>query len=109
MDFNTYQSKALTTAINHDSPNEIFHLALGLAGETGEVMEKLKKAVRDNNAVITDNTTDSIKKELGDVLWYIAVLSDYLGTDLQDIAESNLKKLQDRQKRGVLGGSGDSR
>lgn len=109
MDFNTYQSKALTTAINHDSPNEIFHLALGLAGETGEVMEKLKKAVRDNNAIITDETTDSIKKELGDVLWYIAVLSDYLGVDLQDIAESNLKKLQDRQKRGVLGGSGDSR
>ena len=109
MDFSTYQSKALTTAINHDSPNEIFHLALGLAGETGEVMEKLKKAVRDNNAVITDETTGSIKKELGDVLWYIAVLSDYLGIDLQDIAESNLKKLQDRQKRGVLGGSGDSR
>lgn len=109
MDFNTYQSKALTTAINHESPYEIFHLALGLAGETGEVMEKLKKAVRDNNAVIIDETTDSIKKELGDVLWYIAVLADYLGVDLQDIAESNLKKLQDRQKRGVLGGSGDSR
>nr|DAU46638.1 MAG TPA: NTP-PPase-like protein [Caudoviricetes sp.] len=109
MNFNEYQKLALTTAINHDSPNEIYHLALGLAGETGEVMEKLKKVVRDNNAVITPEKAIELQKELGDILWYMAVFADYLGIEFDDVARMNVEKLQDRKKRNVLSGSGDNR
>lgn len=92
-----------------EKQNELFHLALGLAGETGEVMEKLKKAVRDNESVITEEMKQDLKKELGDVLWYLAVFADYLGIELQDIADLNLEKLADRQRRNKLSGSGDNR
>lgn len=109
MTFNYYQLKALETAINRNGKNELFHLALGLAGETGEVMEKLKKAVRDNESVITEEMKQDLKKELGDVLWYLAVFADYLGIELQDIAHLNLEKLADRQRRNKLSGSGDNR
>ena len=94
MTFNYYQLKALETAINRNGKNELFHLALGLAGETGEVMEKLK---------------EDLKKELGDVLWYLAVFADHLDIKLQDIADLNLQKLADRQRRNKLSGSGDNR
>lgn len=109
MILNYYQQRALQTAINRNGKNELFHLALGLAGETGEVMEKLKKAVRDNESVITEDMKQDLKKELGDVLWYLAVFADYLGIKLQDVADLNLEKLADRQKRNKLSGSGDNR
>ena len=72
-------------------------------------MEKLKKAVRDNESVITEEMKQDLKKELGDVLWYLAVFADYLGIELQDIADLNLQKLADRQRRNKLSGSGDNR
>lgn len=106
---NDYQKKAMKTARGVGAKDEIFHLLLGLSGEVGEVMEKAKKVVRDNDSYFDDNFRHELRKELGDVLWYVAVLCDYFKTDLSSVAELNIRKLQDRKDRGVLGGSGDDR
>ena len=81
----------------------------GLAGESGEVAEKIKKVIRDKNSEIDEETRLALKKELGDVFWYIAALCDEVGLDMEDVAESNINKLLDRQQRNVLHGSGDNR
>lgn len=106
MDISDYQKKAITTAI-YPKANKIIYPALGLAGEAGEVADKVKKIIRDNND--TDEMKQNIAAEIGDVLWYCAVLAHDLGFDLAQIADSNLQKLADRQQRGVLQGSGDTR
>lgn len=108
MTFIEYQKAALRTA-DSTRKNEIFHLVLGLVGETGEIAEKFKKWVRDQDADLTKIDRNDMKKELGDVLWYVTVLAHYLGLELDDVATTNVKKLADRQKRGVLAGSGDDR
>ncbi|GAA1648797.1 nucleoside triphosphate pyrophosphohydrolase family protein [Actinoplanes couchii] len=109
MDLNEYQRAALRTAAPRDKHNEVFHLLLGLVGETGEVAEKAKKIVRDHGSDFSRWDTEDLKKELGDTLWYVAVLADHFGLTLADVAAGNVRKLADRQRRGVLGGSGDDR
>lgn len=79
------------------------YTTLGLAGEAGEIANKVKKVIRDGRS------TDGIADELGDVLWYLAAVANELGADLGDIADANLAKLASRAKRGKLGGSGDNR
>lgn len=108
MEFSDYQNLTSDTAIY---PIDIAYpyLALGLAGEAGEVANKIKKALRDNNRIIDTGMASDIGKELGDVLWYIAQMCEILGLDLNTVALKNLQKLQDRKSRGVLGGSGDDR
>ena len=78
---------------------------LGLVGETGEVAEKIKKHIRDGNSLDTADMT----KELGDALFYLAGLAGHLGIRFSSVASTNLTKLYDRKKRGVLQGSGDNR
>lgn len=100
------------------------YTVLGLVGEGGELADKLKKVLRgDRQHLHTDlallGAHDQIsldpefiaaaKKELGDVLWYVAMAARELGFSLDEIASSNLAKLRDRKARGVLKGSGDSR
>ena len=109
MDLDAYQRGALRTAAPRDKKNELLHLVLGLVGESGEVAEKFKKWVRDLDSDETRIDRADIAKELGDVLWYLAVLADYLDLSLDDIAAANLAKLASRQDRGVLGGTGDNR
>ncbi|BDZ58276.1 hypothetical protein GCM10025872_19330 [Barrientosiimonas endolithica] len=104
-----YQQAALRTAAPKDKKNELLHLVLGLVGESGEIAEKFKKWVRDLDSDEAAIDRDDIKQELGDVLWYTAVLADYLGLRLEDVAQANVDKLASRQARGVLGGSGDQR
>ena len=104
-----YQRAALRTARDKDAPDEFMHLVLGLVGETGEIAEKVKKLVRDKNSDLAQLDRDDMAAELGDVLWYTAVLADFLGLSLDDIAQRNVDKLADRQRRAVLGGSGDNR
>lgn len=89
---------------------EVFGMynALGCAGEAGELAEKVKKYARDE-AMDYDTTREGIKKEAGDVLWYLGQLAADWDLTLQEIAEANLAKLADREARGVLGGSGDNR
>ena len=92
--------------------------ALGLAGEAGEVVDKVKKLIRDDHMPLDEHfhTNDldyelreSLALELGDVLWYVALCADDIGFSLSDIATMNLEKLESRKKRGRLGGSGDTR
>lgn len=106
MDLNEYQEKALKTAV-FPAGMRIIYPALGLAGEAGEVADKVKKIIRDKND--SDEFKRDIAAEIGDCLWYCAVLANDLGFDLAQIADSNLSKLADRQQRGVLRGSGDKR
>lgn len=109
MNFNDYQQKALETFLLKDSDTAFLYLGLGLGDEAGEVQGKLKKILRDQAGEITDYNRMELKKELGDVLWYLACLSDHLGIRLEDVAHSNIEKLASRKTRGVIGGSGDNR
>jgi len=108
MDFNTYQKTAKTTAI-YPATHKILYPALGLAGEAGEVANKVKKLVRDGTSSLPKEWKEQIGSEIGDVLWYCAVLADDLGISLGKIASENEIKLQGRKKRGMISGSGDSR
>lgn len=109
MDCDDYQRAAMRTARDQDAPDEFMHLVLGLVGEAGEIAEKVKKLVRDKNSDLAQLDRADMASELGDVLWYTAVLADFLGLSLNDVAQRNVDKLADRQRRGLLGGSGDGR
>ena len=109
MNMNDYQQAALRTAAPKDKLNEVFHLVLGLTGEAGEIAEKTKKIVRDKKSDFSQLDLDDLTKELGDVLWYVAVLADHFDIPLADVADKNIAKLADRRKRGLIGGSGDNR
>lgn len=122
MDFNDYQELTKKTALFMESIKEKYpdmdedllkiialsYCGLGL-GESGEVQGKIKKVIRDQGGVITDETVKALEKELGDILWYVAQVSSVLGLKLGDIAEGNIKKLFDRLDRGTIKGSGDDR
>jgi NTP pyrophosphatase (non-canonical NTP hydrolase) len=82
---------------------------LGLAEEAGEVAGKIKKLYRDKNGVIDDEFRFAIKKELGDVLFYVRNVANEVELTMQQAAISCLDKLDDREKRGVLQGEGDDR
>jgi len=103
MTLKQYQDRARVTAI-YPKAQSIIYPALGLAGEAGEVAEKVKKWIRDGNL-----DRDAIAKELGDVLWYIAAMATDLDLDLDRIADMNIQKLADREMRGKIKGSGDDR
>lgn len=110
MTFSEYQKQALTTAISNPDPlMDKTIWAMGISGEAGEVLEKWKKIVAYKNGEISPEDLEELKKELGDVMWYIALLADSLGLELEVIAELNLKKLADRKSRGVQKGQGDNR
>jgi len=110
MQLDEYQKKSRKTA-RYPRPKgrEWVYPALGLAGEAGEVANKVKKILRDHDGVISDEYREAIKKELGDVLWYVAQLSAEFGIGLDDVAQANLEKLSSRMERGVLSGDGDNR
>lgn len=108
MKFKQYQDIARTTAI-YPPEHRITYPALGLAGEAGEVAEKVKKSIRDHQGMWTPDGKQAVAKELGDILWYVANLASDLGLSMQEIAEQNIEKLLDRKKRGALSGSGDNR
>ena len=109
MDLDEYQRGALRTAAPRHKTNELLSLVLGLVGESGEIAEKFKKWIRDLESDEARIDRADIAKELGDVLWYVAVLADYLDLSLDAVAAANLAKLASRHERGVLGGSGDNR
>lgn len=108
MTVNEYQAAALTTAV-YPEDKRIIYPALGMCGEAGEVADKVKKVIRDNSQVFTDEKKREIAKEIGDVMWYCATLANDLGFTLEEVAQMNIDKLQSRKERGMLGGSGDNR
>jgi NTP pyrophosphatase (non-canonical NTP hydrolase) len=109
MDFSEYQSLSRRTATYPRAGADLTYPALGLCGEAGEVAEKVKKTLRDDGGVLSDERREALSRELGDVLWYLSQLATEAGLDLEEIAGENLDKLFSRQERGVLRGSGDDR
>ena len=106
MTFDEYQEIAETTAM-YPLSYKVIYPTLGLAGEAGEVAEKIKKIIRSN--VISPWPEEDLKKELGDVLWYISAIATDLGLSLEEIAETNIDKLKSRAERGKIQGDGDNR
>ena len=104
-----YQELSRRTATYPGAGDNIVYPTLGLAGEAGEVAEKVKKLLRDDGGVMSGERREALGGELGDVLWYVAQVATEAGLDLEEIAQGNLDKLLSRQQRGVLSGSGDSR
>lgn len=109
MNFQEYQKLSRETALYPDKNNNFIYPTLGLAGEAGEVAEKIKKVMRDKKGIIDLQTKEEIEKELGDVLWYVAQIATELGLNLDEIADKNIKKLFSRKERKVLHGNGDNR
>ena len=106
MNINTYQQEAAKTAIYS---NKLIYPTLGLAGEAGEVANKVKKILRDNSGELEEDVRQNLISELGDVLWYVAALATDLKTELSEVANKNIEKLNSRKNRGAIGGSGDNR
>lgn len=109
MDFNEYQKTTHKTVKNPDNPRYIEYLMLGLVGEAGEIANKYKKVIRDDEGVLSEEKRADLKSEIGDVLWYAAQLSAILGYEFNDIAQYNIDKLASRLERGKISGSGDNR
>jgi NTP pyrophosphatase (non-canonical NTP hydrolase) len=109
MEFKEYQELSRKTAMYPNKDNNFVYPTLGLAGEAGEVAEKVKKIIRDEEGVLNDEKREEIQKELGDVLWYVAQIATEMDLSLDDVASGNIKKLYDRMERNKLGGSGDNR
>ena len=108
--FDEYQKQAKTTAIYH--PDELMDKTiwvLGITGEAGEVVEKWKKIVAYKEGKISDEDKTELAKELGDVVWYIAMMASALGVSFDEIMRTNLAKLKSRKARGVQKGAGDNR
>lgn len=111
MDLNEYQFLTRKTAVYPDAhkrtPNGINYTLLGLLGEAGELANDWKKVIRgDKDPALAK---EKLRWEIGDVLWYVARLSEELGMKLEDVANANLDKLNDRQRRGTLKGEGSER
>lgn len=114
MDLNEYQEQASHTAsfegMEVDKTlHPLLYVTLGLTGEAGEVAEKVKKMLRNDNGVLSEEKRIAIKHELGDVLWYISQAARLLDFSLSDIAQANIDKLKDRRARGVIKSEGDNR
>lgn len=108
-DFSAYQLAAARTGAAIATDHPIVYPTLGLANEAGEVVGKVKKIFRDRQGVVTDADREALTLELGDVLWYLSELCTRLGIRLEDVAASNIRKIADRESRGVLRGDGDLR
>jgi|TARA_R110002020_G_scaffold1459_1_gene6558 NTP pyrophosphatase (non-canonical NTP hydrolase) len=109
MNFDEYQEEAMQSAIYPNLGNNYEYPAFGLAEEVGEVLGKIAKVNRDQKGVFVEKNIQDIQKEMGDVLWMLSALASEFKISLEGIAYTNLKKLNDRQYRGVLRGSGDNR
>jgi NTP pyrophosphatase (non-canonical NTP hydrolase) len=109
MEFNEYQKETRKTAIYPGLGNNFSFPTIGLAGESGEVAEKIKKIIRDRGGIVDEYSRNEVKKELGDVLWYVAQLATELNIELDDVVKFNLEKITSRKERNVVHGEGDNR
>lgn len=113
MNFNQYQTEITKLAEYPNVGNNLIYPALGLAGEAGECVDKIKKYWRNFGKTagkdLTHEERHALELELGDCLWYIARLASEINVPFDDIAELNIEKLLDRRKRGVIKGEGDNR
>lgn len=110
MTLNEYQQAARVTA-QYPENAKILYPAMGMAGEAGEALEKVKKALRKGGTDHYEAWIDheGLVKEIGDVLWYVANLANDLNVELETVAQININKLADRAVRDVIKGEGDNR
>ena len=109
MTFEDYQHQSRQLAVYPNAGSNFIYPTIGLAGEAGEVSEKVKKIIRDHGGVVTDEKRIELAKELGDVLWYVSQLATEFQLSLESVASGNIEKLLSRKERGVLSGNGDNR
>lgn len=115
MKISDYSTQAISTLLGgnvhgmKDMSPALISQVFGLVGESGEMAEKFKKLIRDNDGVISSEDKAEILKELGDILWYVNSVAHLLGSSLEEVADKNLKKVLSRKERGVTAGSGDNR
>lgn len=109
MYFNIYQQESAETDMeNGETANEkLMYYALGIAGESGELVDKIKKGVR--NGWTPERLREEIIAEGGDVLWYLAGICRFMGIEMRELPQHNLQKLRDRKERGVIKSEGDNR
>ena len=107
MELNEYQELAIREAFYEK--RDVAYNALGISGESGEIADHVKKMFRDDEGKLTEERREVLKKELGDVLWYVASMAESMGFTLDEVAEANIQKIRDRKARGVQHGSGDNR
>jgi len=106
--FDEYQRLALKTAVYPDKCGQ-FYSFLGLPGEVGELLNKVKKVHRDREGEYTDEDLLYIKKECGDILWYLSDICSMFNLQLSDVAGQNLSKLLLRKENNTIKGDGDDR
>jgi NTP pyrophosphatase (non-canonical NTP hydrolase) len=109
MTFEEYQEGVLSTCVYPNVGSNIYYPTLGLAGEAGEICNKVKKIMRDADGELSEKVQTELIDELGDCMWYIAAIAHELDVNISTIAELNNMKLADRKRRGVIKGSGDTR
>lgn len=113
MQISDYSEKAIATLLGThaygDISPQLMAQVLGLAGESGEVLEKFKKLIRDRQGQLTEEDRAALIKELGDILWYVNAVAHLLGSSLEEVARRNNEKLASRHERGQLHGQGDNR
>lgn len=110
MNGNYYQDWTRSTAIYPgDKVQRLTYVSLGLVGEAGEIANKVKKILRDDNNVLSTAKRNELIDELGDVAWYLARVADELDVSLGTVFQNNMNKLNSRKDRGAIGGSGDAR
>ena len=107
--FDKYQDTVRETAFYPNIGKNLSYPALGLAEEAGEVCGKIKKIIRDDGGILSQEKKEEIVKELGDILFYISAQCWELDIKLSDVANKNIEKIRDRFNRGKLKGSGDNR
>ena len=109
MNFEEYQKLSRKTALYPNKDDNFIYPTLGLMGESGEIAEKIKKVIRDEGGIISEEKRLELSKELGDVLWYLSQIATELKLPLDEIAKLNIEKLNSRKERGKISGSGDNR
>jgi len=111
MDFDEYEKLAARTATFDGKQEEykLMYLTLGITGEAGEIAEKVKKIMRNDDGIVSDEKRTELTRELGDVLWYLSQLSRILNVPFSEVAKANIEKLADRAARDVIKSSGDNR
>lgn len=102
MNFNEYQEKAMSFRLESAGSPYAF---MGLIGEVGELYGAIAKAMRDD----TEMDVEYLQKELGDILWFVAAITQDMHLNLSDVAQKNIEKLSGRKARGTIQGSGDER
>jgi NTP pyrophosphatase (non-canonical NTP hydrolase) len=107
-DIDIYQQSAGGFAI-YPKEKSLEYLSLGLASEAGEVAGKVKKIIRDKDGVLSNEDKQALCLELGDVLWYVAMLAQDMGIKLSEVLTENSNKLRTRMESDKIKGSGDNR